>query len=49
MALNFISCELLLIPPALTEWLPAHHLVWTILGAMDVMEPSRFEDAYRLG
>jgi transposase len=52
MALNFVSCDreqLLLMPPSLTEWLPENHLVWTILGAVEVMDLSRFEEAYRLG
>jgi transposase len=52
MALNFVSCDrgqLLLMPPSLTEWLPENHLVWTVLGAVDAMDLSRFEDAYRLG
>lgn len=52
MALNFASCDrgqLLLMPPSLTEWLPENHLVWTILGAVDEMDLSRFEEGYRLG
>jgi transposase len=52
MALNFVSCDrgqLLLMPPSLTDWLPENHLVWTVLGAVDQMDLSRFEDAYRLG
>jgi hypothetical protein len=52
MALNFASCDrgqLLLMPPSLTEWLPEDHLVWTVLGAVDQMDLTRFEQAYRLG
>jgi transposase len=52
MALNFLGCDrgqLLLMPPSLTEWLPEDHLVWTVLGAVDQMDLSRFEEAYRLG
>jgi hypothetical protein len=52
MALNFVGCDrgqLLLMPPSLTDWLPENHLVWTVLGAVDAMDLSRFEDAYRLG
>ena len=48
----FVSCErgqLLLMPPSLVEWLPEDHLVWTVLGAVDVMDLSRFDAAYRLG
>jgi transposase len=40
---------LLLMPPSLTEWLPENHLVWTILGAVDVIDLTRFEEGYRLG
>src|SRR5438067_3332035 len=52
MALNFVSCDreqLLLMPPSLTEWLPENHLVWTILGAVEAMDLTRFEEGYRLG
>ena len=31
-------------PPSLTDWLPQNHLVWTILGAVKVMDLSRFEE-----
>ncbi len=41
--------QLLLMPPSLTEWLPEDHLVWTVLGAVDVMDLTRFNDAYRMG
>ncbi len=36
-------------PPALQEWLPEDHLVWTVLGAVDQMNLERFERSYRLG
>jgi transposase len=52
MALNFIGCDrgqLLLVPPSLTDWLPEDHLVWTVLGAVDQMDLSGFEQGYRLG
>jgi hypothetical protein len=52
MARDFVSCDrsqLLLLPPSLTEWLPENHLVWTILGAVEVMDLTRFEVDYRLG
>jgi transposase len=52
MALDFVSCDrgqMLLMPPSLTEWLPEEHLVWTVLGAVDVMDLDRFRAAYRLG
>jgi hypothetical protein len=36
-------------PPSLLEWLPEDHLVWTVLGAVEVMDLDRFNEAYRLG
>jgi transposase len=52
MARDFVSCQrgqLLLMPPSLGEWLPEDDLVWTVLGAVDEMDLSRFTEAYRLG
>jgi transposase len=52
MARDFVPVDreqLLLMPPSLTEWLPEDHLVWTVLGAVDQMDLSRFREAYRLG
>jgi transposase len=52
MAREFVGCDrgqLLLMPPSLTDWLPENHLVWTVLGAVDAMDLSRFEEQYRLG
>jgi hypothetical protein len=52
MARDFIPVDrgqLLLMPPSLNEWLPEDHLVWTVLGAVEQMDRSRFNDAYRLG
>src|SRR5436853_7608878 len=52
MALDFVSCDrgqLLLMPPSLGDWLPDDHLVWTVLGAVDEMDLSRFNEGYRLG
>ena len=52
MARDFIAVDrgqLLLMPPSLTEWLPEDHLVWTVLGAVEVMDLSRFNERYRLG
>ena len=52
MAREFVGCDrgqLLLMPPSLTEWLREDHLVWTVLGAVEAMDLSRFEDGYRLG
>ena len=36
-------------PPSLGEWLPEDHLVWTVLGAVEMMDLERFRAAYRLG
>jgi transposase len=52
MAREFIPVDrgqLLLMPPSLNEWLPEDHLVWTVLGAVEVMDLSRFNESYRLG
>jgi len=52
MARDFVSCErgqLLLMPPSVMEWVPEDHLVWTVLGAVDAMDLSRFTERYRLG
>jgi transposase len=52
MALNFVSCDrgqLLLMPPSLADWLPENHLVWTVLGAVEQMDLSRFNGQYRMG
>jgi transposase len=38
-----------LMPPSLVEWLPEDHLVWTVLGAVDQMDMTRFREGYRLG
>jgi transposase len=52
MAREFVGVDrgqLLLMPPSLTEWLPADHLVWTVLGAVEQMDLARFAERYRLG
>jgi transposase len=52
MAKDFIAVDrgqLLLMPLSLNEWLPEDHLVWTVLGAVEVMDLGRFNEAYRLG
>jgi transposase len=52
MAREFVGCQrgqLLLMPPSLGECLPEDHLVWTVLGAVDVMDLGRFNERYRLG
>jgi hypothetical protein len=52
MARDFVAVDrgqLLLMPPSLTEWLPEDHLVWTVLGAVEAIDLSRFNQRYRLG
>jgi transposase len=52
MANHFVGCErgqLLLMPRWLAEWLPDDHLVWTVLGAVGVMDLERFCAGYQLG
>ena len=39
----------MLMPPSLSEWLPEDHLVWTVLGAVEQMDLTRFCEMYRLG
>lgn len=44
MAREFVYCQrgqMLLMPPSLGEWLPEGHLVWTVLGVVDVMDLGR--------
>ena len=36
-----------LLPPDMREWLPAEHLVWTVLDAVGVMDLAAFRGAYR--
>ena len=40
---------MLLMPPSLGEWLPEDHLVWTVLGAVDLMDLGRFTEGVWLG
>ena len=50
MAANFIDCDreqAFLMPPSLRDWVPEHHLVWTILGAVEEMDLSDFYADYR--
>jgi hypothetical protein len=40
MAQNFLSCDReqeLLLPPSLRDWLPADHLAWFVLDAVEAM------------
>lgn len=47
---NFIACDrdqVLLLPPALGEWLPAGHLAWFVLGAADELDLGAVYGYYR--
>jgi transposase len=48
---NFIECQrdqAFLMPPDLRDWLPADHLVWTILDSVEEMDLAAFYGDYRL-
>jgi transposase len=50
MAQNFIACDReqeLLLPPSLREWLPADHLAWFVLDAVEAMDLRAFFAGYR--
>jgi transposase len=50
MAQNFIGCDReqeLLLPPSLREWLPADHLAWFVIDAVEAMELASFYAVYR--
>ena len=50
MAQNFIDCDReqsFLLPPSLRDWVPAGHLVWTVLAAVGEMDLTAFYRAYR--
>ena len=36
-----------LLPPDMREWLPADHLVWTVLDAVEVMDLASLRGVYR--
>ena len=36
-----------LLPPALRDWVPEDHLVWTILGTAKGLDLSAFYGSYR--
>lgn len=47
---RFIAAERdqqFLLPPDMREWLPADHLVWTVLDAVEVMDLTAFRSVYR--
>jgi hypothetical protein len=49
-ARSFVRCgreQELLLPPSLREWLPEDHLAWCVLDAVDEIELSAFDNAYR--
>src|SRR3954447_2491389 len=48
---NFLECDrdqVLLLPPSLREWLPAGHLAWFVIDAVDRLDLTAFYAAYRL-
>src|SRR5436190_3387701 len=50
MAQNFIACDreqALLLPPSLRAWLPAGHLAWFVLDAVEQIDLTAFYSAYR--
>jgi transposase len=50
MSQNFITADreqVLLITPALVDWLADEHFVWTVLGAVEQMDLAAFYGAYR--
>src|SRR5947209_4512919 len=50
MGQNFITADreqVLLMPPALVDWLPDEHFVWTVIGAVEQMDLGSFYSAYR--
>jgi hypothetical protein len=50
MGQNFISADreqVLLMPPALVDWLPDENFVWTVIGAVEQMDLSALYGAYR--
>lgn len=48
--MNFVPCDRdqqLLMPPSLHEWLPADHLVWFVIEAVDELDLSAFYRPHR--
>src|SRR5918994_1864542 len=48
---NFLECDrdqVLLLPPSLREWLPAGHLAWFVIDAVERLDLTAFYAAYRL-
>ena len=47
---RFVACDRnqsFLLPPSLLEWVPAGHLVWTVLAAVEEMDLTAFCRVYR--
>src|SRR5262245_17589806 len=47
---NFVACDRgqeLLLPPSLREWLPADHLAWFVIDAVEELDLRAFYGAYR--
>ena len=47
---NFVECDgdqAFLMPPDLRDWLPADHLIWTIVDAVEEMDLAAFYGRYR--
>jgi transposase len=47
---NFVACDRdqsFLLPPSVRDWVPAGHLVWTVLAAVEEMDLAAFYRAYR--
>jgi hypothetical protein len=50
MGARFIGVDrehVFLMPPSVRDWVPAEHLVWTVLDAVGVLDLSAFYSAYR--
>lgn len=50
MAQNFLACDreqALLLPASLRDWLPAGHLAWFVLDAVEQIDLTAFYEAYR--
>src|SRR5215203_5993364 len=48
---NFLQCDrdqVLLLPPSVREWLPAGHLAWFVIDAVERLDLTAFYAAYRL-
>ena len=51
MAQNFIACDreqVLLLPPSLRDWLPADHLAWFVLDAVEEFDLRAMVAGYRV-